>query len=419
MDEQPAGASMSAADEVFLLIRGDLSPRARVVTALLPAIVAGGYFVVGLVIFTILMLLRGEVRRDSEMEARGASFLVSSYLRHYFIWALTPLWRLVVATGIPVMAVTTLAALLGLGAGVAVAAGRFALGGWLFLFSGMLDIIDGRLARARNQATSAGAAFDSILDRYTDSAMLLGLAWYFRESWVLFAVLVAFAGTSLVPYIRAKSEALGRPIRSGLMQRPERIVILGGSVALSPIFEALVFPDDARPMHWLAVVSMVFLAVASNATAVRRFVGLLRALGGTASRPGSNSHRTTAAAVGATVLDYGFVTAILAVSHVPLPAATAVGCLVGALVYLSTSRIAAVYGPAEAPPQFRRYALVSLVSALLNGGLVALLSLHFDVHHAWLWWPARALVIVLWNFPVHRDYVFVEESGSSGFAPRS
>ena len=263
--------------ELADLFFGELTPRARVFTALAPAILVCAYFLAGYAAYIVRILIWG-VPREFEQDVRGRSRLVGSHLRFYFFWVIDPLWRLLLATGISANTVTATAAMMGVGAAVAAAMGRFALAGWLFMFAGILDIMDGRLARARQEVSPAGAAIDSILDRYTDSLMLVGLGFYYRETWVVVAVFLALVGTSVVPYVRAKGEALGFPVRDGLMQRPERIVYLGSSVALAPIFEALVFPHDRHPMHWLAVAGIVFLCITSNATAVSRFVRLVRAM---------------------------------------------------------------------------------------------------------------------------------------------
>jgi phosphatidylglycerophosphate synthase len=263
--------------ELADLFFGELTPRARVFTALAPAILVCAYFLAGYAAYIVRILIWG-VPREFEGDVRGRSKLVGSHLRFYFFWVINPLWRLLLATGISANTVTATAALMGVGAAAAAAMGRFALAGWLFMFAGILDIMDGRLARARQEVSPAGAAIDSILDRYTDSLMLVGLGFYYRETWVVVAVFLALVGTSVVPYVRAKGEALGFPVRDGLMQRPERIVYLGSSVALAPIFEALVFPHDRHPMHWLAVAGIVFLCITSNATAVSRFIRLVRAM---------------------------------------------------------------------------------------------------------------------------------------------
>ncbi len=256
---------------------GDLTPRARVYTALAPALLVSAIFVTGYFAFIVRSLIWG-VPRQYETEIRGRTALIGAHLRVAFFWFINPFWRLLLASGLSANAVTGIAALMGLGAALAAALGRFALAGWLFIFAGILDVLDGRLARARKEATPAGAAIDSILDRYTDSLMLVGLGFYYRNSWVLIPVFLALLGTSVVPYVRAKSEALGFPVQDGLMQRTERIAYLGSAVALAPIFEALVFPHDRHPMHWLAVGGIVFLCVTSNATAISRFVRLVRAM---------------------------------------------------------------------------------------------------------------------------------------------
>jgi phosphatidylglycerophosphate synthase len=234
------------------------------------------YFLIGLVAFTVRTAIWG-VRHDRELEGRAPSLLIGAFLRDYFGWMIRPLWWLVLQSGISPNAVTVVAMAIGGAAGVSVAFGHFALGGWLFILSGILDTLDGRLARARNRVTVAGAAFDSLLDRYADGAMLIGMAYYFRASWVLIPTLAALFGTSMVPYVRAKAESLGLTMKDGLMQRPERVFTLGLATVLSPWFETL-HPAASGPGHRLAAISLVLLAISSNATAIGRITRLLTAL---------------------------------------------------------------------------------------------------------------------------------------------
>jgi phosphatidylglycerophosphate synthase len=250
---------------------------------LIPILVPGAVFVLGIPAYVARCLYEG-VPRDREMEARGGSALIGLHARHYFVWLVTPLWRLLVATGVRADTVTAGAALLGAGSGLAVACGRFGLGGALTLASGILDVLDGRLARFRGEQSGAGAALDSILDRYVDFALLAGLAWFYRDTWVLAAVLFALLGAFLVPYVRAKGEALRVQVTSGLMARPERVIILGVTIAVSPLV-ALFSHVVAGPPHPLAALGVVFVAVASNLTAISRFRTLVRAVSG-APRPG-------------------------------------------------------------------------------------------------------------------------------------
>jgi phosphatidylglycerophosphate synthase len=244
---------------------------------LLPAALICLYFFVGLIAFSLRSAIWG-LTHDRDIEASGRTMLIGVYLRNYFSFVIRPLWWVVSASGISPNGITTLAMLVGGASGVAVALGHFALGGWLFILSGILDTLDGKLARARGRVTPAGAAFDSLLDRYADGAVLVGLAVYFRGSWVLLPTLAAIFGTSMVPYVRAKAESFGVAMKDGLMQRPERVMTLGVAVALSPIVEALLPATHAHPTQRLASIGIVLLAVTSNATAIGRIARLLAAL---------------------------------------------------------------------------------------------------------------------------------------------
>ncbi len=330
-------------DTLIAWIRGDLSPSERIWTALAPALFACTYFLLGLLLFMVRCAIKG-VPQDEETLKRGSTVLVGMFLRHYFFWIIQPLWKVVYRSGLPANALSMLSGLLGVSSGVAVAAGRFTLGGWLFLGSGILDVMDGRVARMRKEANPAGAALDSVLDRYVDSAMLMGLAWYYRSTWVLLPVLVAFLGTSLVPYVRARGEGLGINLRGGAMQRLERVLFLGVGVALSPILEAIWFPEMKHPMHWLAVVGLVFVALMSNVTAFSRFRALVNAL---APPPQSQLKRSGWTLFGLNALAGAIATGVDFVSVLGMvewgefsPAiATGLGCALGGVVNYTLNRL--------------------------------------------------------------------------------
>jgi phosphatidylglycerophosphate synthase len=398
-------------DTLVAWIMGDLSPSARIWTALAPALLASAYFILGLLLFAVRCAIKG-VPQDEETLKRGSTVLVGFWLRHYFFWVIQPLWKLVYHSGLPANALSMLSGLLGVSSGVAVAAGRFTLGGWLFLSAGILDVMDGRVARLRKEANPAGAALDSVLDRYVDSAMLMGLAWYYRDNWVLLPVLVAFLGTSLVPYVRARGEGLGINIRGGAMQRLERVLFLGVGVALSPIFEAIWFPENKHPMHWLAVVGLVFVAIMSNVTAFSRFRALVNALAPPPPRP--EGKRSGMAVFGfnalagaiATAVDFAAVLGMVEWGGFSPVIATALGCVLGGVVNYSLNRIVTFRSRGAVAPQLARYTLVSATSALLNAGGVALLTLHPQLAYTLGWWLARGAVYFAWNLPLQRDYVF-------------
>ncbi|MDP2167482.1 MAG: CDP-alcohol phosphatidyltransferase family protein [Thermodesulfovibrionales bacterium] len=119
------------------------------------------------------------------------------------------------------------------------------LGGALILAGGFLDMLDGIAARTNGRVTDFGAFLDSVLDRYSDAFLFLGAAWYLRED--LTGVVLStgtLVGAFLISYSRARAEGLGKECKSGLMERPERILLLAlGALTgwLLPVLWAMFF----------------------------------------------------------------------------------------------------------------------------------------------------------------------------------
>jgi CDP-diacylglycerol--glycerol-3-phosphate 3-phosphatidyltransferase len=111
------------------------------------------------------------------------------------------------------------------------------LGAGIFVFGSILDILDGALARAGGKSSVFGAFLDSTTDRVGEGAMLAAIALVFTRAGndiaVVFTV-VAVAGSFLVPYVRAKAEALGLRGDVGLGSRAERVVVITGGLVLAP-----------------------------------------------------------------------------------------------------------------------------------------------------------------------------------------
>jgi phosphatidylglycerophosphate synthase len=170
-------------------------------------------------------------------------------------------------------------------AAVALGMGFFDLGGWLFLLSGILDILDGRVARATLRVSPAGALFDSVLDRYAEFIAYAGLLVYYRDVWVFYAVLALQLGSFMISYSRARGEGLGVAGDVGTMQRPERILLLGCALGGAPFLAHLLEPEATRPFFHLGAVAVTLLAFASNLTAVARLLHIYRALGGDKREP--------------------------------------------------------------------------------------------------------------------------------------
>ncbi len=378
---------------------------------LAPGLTVASYFLGGLILYTLRTFWVGGNYRDAEIESRGTSPFMGMFVRTYFVWLMRPVFFLVHKSGVPPSAITTLSFWCAASSGIGAAAGEFALAGWLYIFAGVCDYLDGRIARTTGRTTPEGGALDAILDRYADSAVLSGLAWFYRDSWVLIAVLFALAGSSLVPYIRAKGEALGVEIKNGVMQRGERIMYLGISMAFSPLVETIRDPSNRQPVHHLTILGILLLAVSTQFSAIQRFKLLLSslrhekhvewrlALGRTAVV------RNILCAVLATACDFVVMTLCVGAT-MSVPLATLVGCAVGGVINFGSNRVWTFASGEQKRFQMARYAFVSASSALLNaGGVIVLLWLpSWDYRIAW--GLARVAVFLLWNYPLHRDYVF-------------
>ncbi|HEY5998044.1 MAG TPA: CDP-alcohol phosphatidyltransferase family protein [bacterium] len=136
-------------------------------------------------------------------------------------------------------------------AAIAFAQGRLPLGGLFLVLAGAADMLDGSLARASGSASRFGSFIDSVSDRATDVLILGGLAWHFRTTTELAVTLVAIGGSFLVSYTKARAEGLGIACDVGLMERPERMILLIAG-ALSGLIRTAVWA--------LAVLSLITAA---------------------------------------------------------------------------------------------------------------------------------------------------------------
>ncbi|MBP6909311.1 MAG: CDP-alcohol phosphatidyltransferase family protein [Candidatus Saccharicenans sp.] len=137
---------------------------------------------------------------------------------------------------------------------------------WALVFlvvSGMMDILDGKVATNGNRKTRFGAIFDSSLDRYSEFAIYLGLGFHFRHHWILWVLALAFLGSTMVSYTKARAEGLGFQCQLGIMQRAERLVLL----ILGTLLGLIINNFDL-----VMIVTIIILAMASNLTAIQRIV---------------------------------------------------------------------------------------------------------------------------------------------------
>ena len=147
-------------------------------------------------------------------------------------------------------------------------------GGLLVLFAGFFDMFDGAMARVLNTATTFGAFFDSTLDRYSESIILFGMLvyalqrpdlhdifWPFahEQLWMIAVIYIAVVGSLMVSYTKARAEGLGLECKTGLLARPERVVLL--AIGL---------------LSGTSIWALALLAIFSQVTAIERVVYVWR-----------------------------------------------------------------------------------------------------------------------------------------------
>jgi CDP-diacylglycerol--glycerol-3-phosphate 3-phosphatidyltransferase len=155
-------------------------------------------------------------------------------------------------------------------------------GGLLVLLGGMFDMLDGLIAKSNGKATTFGALFDSVLDRYSELFMFLGILYYLvAEHYFLSSVatFMALIGSMMVSYTRARAEALGIPCSMGMMQRPIRVLMIGFSALFTGIFNAIIGPFNIITIFnntylvdtiIIMIVPIFIVAILSNFTALER-----------------------------------------------------------------------------------------------------------------------------------------------------
>ena len=153
---------------------------------------------------------------------------------------------------------TFIGLLINVGAAALLATGQFRWAGAVIIGAGLFDMVDGRVARETNRVTRFGGFFDSVLDRYSDLGLLIGLlVWYGSINRFGYVVLTAVAMTAsvMISYTRARAENTIPQCKVGFLERPERVVLL--------IIGALF--DRMAPVLWV-------IAVLGNLTVIHRMV---------------------------------------------------------------------------------------------------------------------------------------------------
>ncbi len=214
---------------------------------------------------------------------------------------INPFVRFLIKLGLTPNMVTTIGLILNIGVAVIFVVGgeeghrgELRYVGWagaLVLFAGLFDMLDGQVARLGKMSTTFGAMYDSVLDRYSEMIMFLGICYYLIAHHYFLSSLFAFIamiGSMMVSYTRARAEGLGIECKGGLMQRPERVVLVGLSAMVCGIVSKFIGGDyklfvPGISFHVFETMTIFTLpiavmAVLANITAIRRLMDSKKAL---------------------------------------------------------------------------------------------------------------------------------------------
>ena len=192
--------------------------------------------------------------------------LLPDWIKNGYLRLIDPVANWLVKRGVHPNTITVIGTLCTLGGGNIYGTGHIRTGGWFLGLTALFDVLDGTVARRSNTSSTFGAFLDSTLDRLADGFVLGGLAVFYATSRLhgsvpmLIIALLGLIGAFLTSYTRARAEALGLDAKVGLLQRPERVVLLSAPQA----FFGLVFNG------WVLAIITIILTVTAWITVVQR-----------------------------------------------------------------------------------------------------------------------------------------------------
>jgi len=192
--------------------------------------------------------------------------VLPDWLKNGYLKVIEPVAGWLVRRGVHPNTITVFGTLCTVAGGVIYAYGHISIGGWVVGLTALFDVLDGTVARRTGKSSTFGAFLDSTLDRVADGAVMGGLAVFYALNPVhhnvpMMAVcLLGLIGAYMTSYIRARAEALGLDAKVGMVQRPERVVLLSAPQAFFGL-----------ALHGLVLGAIVvFLAVTAWITVVQR-----------------------------------------------------------------------------------------------------------------------------------------------------
>lgn len=242
-----------------------------------------------------------DIARKSGKNTGMESKPIRIVLQQLIYKVINPFVRFLIRIGFTPNAVTTTGLILNIGVAVIFIIGveegnrgDLSYVGWaggLILFAGLFDMLDGQVARLGNMSSTFGALYDSVLDRYSELIMFLGICYYLIGHHYFLSSLFAFIaliGSMMVSYVRARAEGLGIECKGGLMQRPERVVTVGVTAIACGITASILggnyklyipgIPFQVFETISIFTVPLTVMAILTNITAINRLRDAKRSL---------------------------------------------------------------------------------------------------------------------------------------------
>jgi CDP-diacylglycerol---glycerol-3-phosphate 3-phosphatidyltransferase len=231
-----------------------------------------------MVIFTITIFafIYPKRERDKTIPVYTHKTFLGTFLREYGYWFTYPFIYVFIKLKITPNTLTLFSPFLAFISAYLYFTGNFAGAGWVLILSGIMDTLDGRLARLTNQITKEGAYLDSNIDRYSDAIIFGGIALYFRDNlFILIIALLAIVGMEVTSYAKARGEVNGIMTKIGLMQRAERVILLWIVSVFHP-FIMLILNRFGITTEYPMIITLILMAILTNQTAIVRIIFIFK-----------------------------------------------------------------------------------------------------------------------------------------------
>src|SRR4051795_4029352 len=192
--------------------------------------------------------------------------ILPDWLKNGYLRVIDPVANWLVRRRVHPNTITAIGTACSVTGGVIYGTGHISVGGFFLGLTALFDVLDGTVARRSNRSSTFGAFLDSTLDRLADGVVLGGLAVFYATSRVhgslplMITALLGLVGAFLTSYTRARAEALGLDAKVGLLQRPERVVLLSAPQALFGLVLG----------GWVLALIIVILTVTAWITVIQR-----------------------------------------------------------------------------------------------------------------------------------------------------